>query len=243
MITPPTTHQFTKYQKLYDYYNQKLFNKELPFCLLILSRRMARVCGHFSKDRWRDEKGNKTHEINLNPVYLARAEEMDICQTLVHEMVHLWQYEFGKPSRRGYHNKEWAAKMQSVGLMPSDTGMPGGKITGERMSDYPIVGGIFEKVYKEMPKDLMLPFKSAEPIGELEFLAALIGNSEEVGTAAPVVAPTKRNKTKYTCLHCKANVWGKPELEVICRSCLQEAIKIEFQLNLDILDRFMMVER
>lgn len=241
MTAPPTTHQFTKYQKLYDYYNQNLFNNKLPLCLLILSRRTARVCGHFSKDRWRDEKGNKTHEINLNPVYLARAEEMDICQTLVHEMVHLWQYEFGKPSRRGYHNKEWAAKMQLVGLMPSDTGMPGGKITGERMSDYPIVGGIFERVYKKMPKDLMLPFKSAEPIGKLEILAALTSELGEEEITAPT--PVKRNKTKYTCLHCKANVWGKPELEVICRPCLQAAIEIEFQLNQDILDEFMMIEQ
>ena len=94
-MTTPTTHQFTKYQRLYDYYNKSLFGNKLPFCLLILSRNTARVCGHFSKDRWQDEKGNKTHEINLNPVYMAAAKDIEICQTLVHEMVHLWQFELG----------------------------------------------------------------------------------------------------------------------------------------------------
>lgn len=33
--------------------------------------------------------------------------------------------------------------MESIGLMPSDTGEPGGKRTGQRMSDYPIEGGAF----------------------------------------------------------------------------------------------------
>jgi hypothetical protein len=28
--------------------------------------------------------------------------------TLVHEMAHLQQNHFGKSSRTGYHNKEWA---------------------------------------------------------------------------------------------------------------------------------------
>ena len=36
--------------------------------------------------------------------------------------------------------------MESIGLMPSSTGEPGGKRTGDRMSDYPIPGGRFEKV-------------------------------------------------------------------------------------------------
>jgi len=37
-------------------------------------------------------------------------------------MVHQWQQHHGKPGRRGYHNKQWAAKMNSVGLVPTHTG-------------------------------------------------------------------------------------------------------------------------
>lgn len=50
-------------------------------------------------------------------------------------MTHLWQYHFGKPGRRGYHNKEWANKMESIGLMPSSTGQPGGDKTGDKMAE------------------------------------------------------------------------------------------------------------
>ena len=32
-------------------------------------------------------------------------------------------------------------------------------------------------------------------------------------------AKTKKTKTKYTCLHCKLNVWGKPGLSLRCEEC------------------------
>ena len=47
-------------------------------------------------------------------------------------MTHLEQHHFGQPSRNGYHNKQWAELMKSVGLFPSDTAQPGGKETGQR---------------------------------------------------------------------------------------------------------------
>ena len=45
----------------------------------------------------------------------------------MHEMAHLEQHHFGKPSRAGYHNKQWAGMMKAVGLIRSDTGAPGGQ--------------------------------------------------------------------------------------------------------------------
>jgi hypothetical protein len=35
--------------------------------------------------------------------------------------------------------------MESLGLMPSDTDQPGGKRTGQRVSDYIFVGGKFDR--------------------------------------------------------------------------------------------------
>ena len=58
-------------------------------------------------------------------------------------MAHAWQQHFGNPGRRGYHNEEWADKMESIGLMPSSTGKLGGSRTGEKMADYAIKGGLF----------------------------------------------------------------------------------------------------
>jgi len=40
--------------------------------------------------------------------------------------------------------------MEAVGLMPSSTGKPGGARTGQKMNDYPIAGGPFEKACKSL---------------------------------------------------------------------------------------------
>jgi len=232
----PTIHQYDKYQKLYDYYNESLFKNELPNCILVLSRNSSLKCGYFYSNRWRDEKGNKTHEISLNPNYLAAATDIDVCQTLVHEMCHLWQQVFGKPSRAGYHNTEWGDKMKMVGLMPSNTGEPGGRQTGQQMADYPINNGNFQQAFDKMPADLLFPFKSSNEY--LELITHLIATAEGDtimldGATIPIAEiplipspPKRRNKVKYTCYKCGANAWGKPELEITCGNCLKEYLKM-----------------
>lgn len=232
----PTIHQYDKYQKLYDYYNENLFADELPNCILVLSRNSSLKCGYFYSNRWRDENGNKTHEISLNPNYLATTTDIDICQTLVHEMCHLWQQVFGKPSRAGYHNRQWGEKMIQVGLMPSNTGEPGGRQTGQQMSDYPIKAGVFQEAFDKMPKDLLFPFKSSNEYLELisQLLATAVGTTIIIdGETIPIAEiplipspPKKRNKVKYTCFRCGANAWGKPELEIVCANCLRDYLTL-----------------
>ena len=143
MNTPkPTMQMYSFVQDAYDFFNDKLFAGELPPCLLTLQRE-KNTMGYFSSNRWQGGGKQVVHEIALNPAFFITHKPLELMQTLVHEMVHLWQHEFGKPSHRAYHNTEWANKMESIGLMPSDTGEPGGKRTGQRMSDYPIEGGAF----------------------------------------------------------------------------------------------------
>ena len=143
MSNKPTIQMYTFIQNAYDFFNERLFNSELPACLLTLQRE-KNAMGYFSEDRWEQGDGKrKIHEIALNPSFFITHKPLELMQTIVHEMVHLWQYEFGKPSHRTYHNKEWADKMESIGLMPSSTGLPGGKRTGQAMSDYPIKNGAF----------------------------------------------------------------------------------------------------
>ncbi len=60
---------------------------------------------------------------------------------MIHEQCHVWQYHFGTPSRKSYHDREWASKMESLGLIPSSTGHPGGHKTGQKMNDYLLAGG------------------------------------------------------------------------------------------------------
>jgi predicted SprT family Zn-dependent metalloprotease len=205
----PTRTQFSAYAGAFDYFNEQLFDGELPPCMLNFSRK-ARMAGFFAPQRWRNG-GDHTHEISLNPDVLD-LPPIEIFQTLVHEMVHLWQQELGRPSRGGYHNNQWAWKMRSIGLMPSSTGKPGGRPTGQKMADYVLPGGAFEVAFMMMPDAYVLPWISGESRGGK-------GGDDEAEAAEE---PKSRNKIKYTCPKCKTNVWGRPELRIHCLACFED---------------------
>lgn len=148
---PPTTQVHQALQFAYDFFNHSLFFGKLPPCLISLQRK-AKTQGYFSFRRFISEDGRYTDEIALNPEFFGVLPVLDTLSTLVHEMCHLWQQHFGKPGRRGYHNKEWADKMESIGLMPSDTHKPGGKRTGEHMGDYILEDGLFMQAARHLLK-------------------------------------------------------------------------------------------
>lgn len=214
-IPTPTEEQFSALNGAYDYFNRTLFFGSLPGCILIFSRR-ADAHGYMSPNRWRKvkEKQPQTHEIALTYVTLYR-EPLKVFSTLVHEMCHLWQFEYGNPSRGGYHNKEWAQKMLSIGLIPSHTGAPGGNQTGQKMTHYIERGGEYEKAFEKMPESFLLPFTTVD-----SDIMALVG-SLPTGTKPLKV----KNKTKYTCLSCDTNIWGRPGLSVICGDCNKQYIE------------------
>lgn len=138
----PTREIYRELQQGYDFFNEKLFDGELPACLLTLQREKS-TFGYYSALRFGNLQGGYTDEIAMNPTYFAAVPLLETMQTMVHEMCHLWQHHFGTPGRMRYHNDEWANKMESIGLMPSSTGQPGGRRTGDRMADYAIEGGRF----------------------------------------------------------------------------------------------------
>lgn len=201
MITP-TVEQTTAYQSMFDYFNRELFGGQLAPVVLNFSRK-ARSLGFFAPERWDDGQGTTTHEISLNPEHLKRRTPIDTASTLVHEMVHLWQEEHGKPGRRGYHNREWGDKMESIGLMPSNTGAPGGSRTGTQMTHYIVEGGRFAQAFATMSPSYLLPW-------------ACVSEGSKGSVA--------KNKVKYTCAGCSTKVWGKPELAIVCRECDQDFV-------------------
>ena len=119
--------------------------------------------------------------------------------------------------------------MESVGLMPSTTGAPGGKRTGQNMSDYPIENGVFLKALDNMPDSYKLPFISIE--GERKYKSVSLhsgGATSTLSEEQEAEPKPKKNKVKYTCPSCKVNVWGKPELNIFCGGCDER-----FQSNID----------
>ena len=218
----PTENQFLSYQSIFDYFNEKLFGGQLPGVILNFSRK-SNTHGFFAPERWEQTTTTRTksHEISLNPQTLGRDPRL-VYSTLVHEMVHLWQQQFGKPSRRNYHNKQWAVKMEEVGLIPSNTGKPGGKKTGQGMTHYIEENGPFEQAFRSMPAELRkLPFIDIEYV-------MIEGDHDGDGEGDGEEKPKKKNakdKIKYTCPSCSMNTWGKEGLNLMCGDCNEHLIQ------------------
>jgi predicted SprT family Zn-dependent metalloprotease len=139
-------------QKAYDHFNKELFGGSLPDVFIVYSRR-SHSKGHFAPNRFAGRGTNMPkHELSLNPDGFINRSDEQIVSTLVHEMVHHWQEHCSgkKRERYNYHDKEWAAKMKSIGLQPSNSGMVGGKETGVSMSHYILDGGPFQITYQKL---------------------------------------------------------------------------------------------
>ena len=205
-----TTAEYHAFDEAYDYFNARLFDGTLPMCLITLQRK-AKAYGYHSPERFisRVDEGKKIDEIALNPDTFGDCTDKDILDTLVHEMAHLWQFKFGKPSRGGYHNKEWADKMEAIGLMPSSTGQPGGKRVGQRMSDYIIKGGPFDQAC-----DALL-------VGDFRLNWQSVAYAKRGRVGQQQAEAKKKSKTKYSCASCGQNAWAKPESKLVCGECME----------------------
>jgi hypothetical protein len=143
----PTIDTYEELHKAYLHYNAELFENKLPPCMITLSRQHD-TDGYFSANQFVNmegpDKGVTCHEITLNPMFFAIRSIPENLSVMVREMVSLLQLLEGKPPRRRYRNKEWAEMSESIGLMPSDTGKPGGKRVGDNVKTYIIDGGAFD---------------------------------------------------------------------------------------------------
>lgn len=145
---------YVELQNAYDHFNKNLFSDKLDRCLITLQRQ-KNTFAYISYNRFVSINDNQVfmHELALNPEYFGIKPLIEVMQSLCHEMVHLNQYQYGTPSRKTYHNAEFAEMMENIGLMPSDTGRIGGKKTGQKMADYPIPDGRFLHACNDLFKD------------------------------------------------------------------------------------------
>lgn len=233
----PTVDLYAQLMHVADHFNHKLFDGALPSMMFTLQRERSST-GYFSAERWQHSSGKSVSEIALNSAYFANRSLLQLFQTIVHEQCHLWQHHFGTPSRPGYHNAEWARKMEEVGLVPSSTGKPEGKKVGQKMADYPASGGKFILACIDLVKDgfclswvdkgfeadkINRSFVSdglalEEMIGERLF--APIGNYfNGIHSQVNSGLALQKRKVKYCCGSCQANVWGKKGLQIMCMRC------------------------
>ena len=209
----------TALHKAYNYFNIELFDNQLPKCSLRFSSK-KNTKGFFSSNRWihlRDQSKG-IHEISLSHYTLSNLKFA--LSVLVHQMVHLWQWEFGTPSRNGYHNREWAVKLEDIGLIPTDTGKVGGKKTGQFILHYINEGGKYDIAYCSIPRMILSPFNKLvlNQKSNLSLSHMPDKHNHNLRENHSINASGKK-KTKYCCPLCKSNVWGKPSLKIICGSC------------------------
>jgi hypothetical protein len=192
--------EYENIQRAFDFFNARLFAGQLSIPMFTFQRGRT-YRGFFHADRYNARGRDGTeHEIALNPDCFPDRTDQEILSTLLHEQVHLWQEEFGKPSRAGYHNKQWARKMIEVGLRPTGTGKPGGKQTGQSVTHIIVPEGPYAKAYQGLVK--------AFPGFKLGW-----ESSREERKA------NDRGRSKFTCPSCHDNAWAKSSVELDCRKC------------------------
>lgn len=185
----------------FRYYNRALFFDTLPEPVITLSSD-RRTKGHFIND-WYLTPQDSYHEIALNPAYWTDVRQA--LSTLVHEMCHLQHHitvGLSRHDKDGGHSVGWGVLMKNVGLYPSNTGMPGGKETGVKMTHYIIPGGRFDLATQVLlDNGFIFPF-----VAEM--------SSWEGGKPSGI----KASRT-FTCRECGLRARSVPWANLICGTC------------------------
>jgi hypothetical protein len=195
----PTLQQAGALQFLFDYFNDALFDGRLKQSLI--GHQKGRAFGTFAPNRFvrMDGDGTRIHEITLNPSLFRaipnpahpplqpdeqRAADLcELCRTLVHEMAHQYDEQFGKPGKAGYHSLSWGAIMKKIGLPPSSTGKRGGDETGYHMLEYVEPGGLFDQAFQRLLREPPTIWRDAW--------------QQQLVLVPP--PPKKRKRIKYVC--------------------------------------------
>jgi hypothetical protein len=229
----PTTEAMLYWVSVYKIMNRCLFDGQLPNCMITLERR-GRAFGYFRPNSFKNREGEVAHQIAMNPECFEPYGDLEAFQTLAHEMCHLWRELFGPRNKngctgtRGYHCGVWGGKMESIGLMPSNTGKPGGKKTGYQMMDYVIEAGKFDLLSRELlEKGMHIEWRDAAPqfsspaqgeeIPELEGM--LLMPEGGVVSSQQKPAPKRNSRAKFVCPECDLKAYAKPGARLVCGDC------------------------
>ena len=216
----PTLTTYTEWQEAYDFFNRELFEERLPHNIFVLDNNGKRVLGYFAAERFTSDEGEIRDVIAMNPRYFFVYSIMDIFGVLVHEMCHCWRFRFGKDPKKntnGYHDREWGRKMESLGLIPSNTGKPDGKKVGYQMHHYILAGESFEVACQKLLAEnfhiswgdrfVNLGSMSSEEYQKLQDKGLVLSTT------------SKRTRWKFQCPGCGDNAWGKAALVLVCGKC------------------------
>lgn len=204
----PTLETYRSIRQAHQFFNHALFSSALPEPLFTFQRK-ARVLGYYSPQRFEQRSApgmedtltagpGLSDEIALNPATLRVLTDAEVAGVVVHEMAHQWQQHFGRPSRSGYHNAEWADRMDAIGLVPTDSGRPGGRRVGQRVGHWIDPTGPFAAAFDELASS------------GFRFL----WQERQFRTVA-----RRNDRCKFSCPSCGLNAWAKPAAALSCGDC------------------------
>ena len=199
----PTSQTYISLQMAFAFLNARFFNCSLPHVLITLQKKNG-AGGFFAGSSYSTRDGSEIIDvIALNPTYFAEQNDAELLAIIGHEMCHLWQHRFGTPPTRGGHDEQFAKKMISIGLIPSQSGAPNGRKTGRKMSHYIEPGGLFDVACRE-----------------LLATTTVVTYVERIDAARQTLGLKKRaSKSTFVCPGCKWQIWGKPDTRVRCDGC------------------------
>lgn len=214
MSIRPTLEQSQALQEAFDHFNITLFEGHLPKCMVAFSRNANIIAGYYSPEMWEQEGQEgpvRIAEIAINVNIMKHTDLVTFYMTLIHEMLHHWQYSFGSPGTEGYHNKEYASMAHDLGLLLSNGE---GGYTGKMITQKLIEGSLVEKAIRSLPDAAIIPWEASE--------LHLPGEGGSGGSSAgpannedPMPKP-KGTRSKYTCPVCGLNAWAKPGALIMC---------------------------
>lgn len=183
--------------KLYDYFNDELFNGELVRPVItIQADTKNKYYGWFSvKKVWHEDADDEgAHEINISAQYLKR-DVKDIAETLLHEMCHNYaaQNNLQDCSRSGnYHNKLYKKIAEEHGLNVEC-------VQGNGWTDTSLTDDTKELL------DLFLQYHKAPFIYR--------------DVAVKPIRVRTSSTRKYTCPCCKMSVRATKDVNLLCGDC------------------------
>lgn len=118
-----TKQQLSELYKAFDYFNKNLFGNKLPKVVIVLQTKGKNPAyGWFTPAKvWtgREEDNFERHEISISTEHINR-ENIEIIGTLIHEMIHLYNFEnkIKDVSRQNrYHNKKFMDSALKFGMI------------------------------------------------------------------------------------------------------------------------------
>ncbi len=176
--------------------NKELFNGEIaPYVLTIQTqgRKKGTMGWAYTGNNWSAKKGSGYQELNICAEYLMDA--FQVYDTLVHELVHIWnaQNDIKDCSGNGYHNLKFKSKAEEVGLIV-EKGRRGWANT--RVEE----DGVADKLYKKLK------------------LKADTFNISRNADSTKKKAPTKMKKWTCGCTNVRCAV----DLIAVCQNCFNE---------------------